>query len=86
MKIEDVTKLSPKGQIVIPKEIRKQLNLVPGQKMLVMTRDSEVVLKKSGEVSLEDISERVGNVVEKNRINTDRLIDEAIKWARSKQH
>lgn len=86
MKIEDVTKLSPKGQVVIPKEIRKQLNLFPGQKMLVMTRDSEIILKKSGEVSLEDISERVGNVVEKNRINTDRLIDEAIKWARSKQH
>jgi AbrB family looped-hinge helix DNA binding protein len=86
MKIEDVTRLSPKGQVVIPKEIRKQLRLFPGQKMIVMTRDSEIVLKKTGEISLEEIAEKVGNVVEKNKINTDKLIDEAVKWARSKQH
>ena len=54
--------------------------------MIVMTRDSEIVLKKTGEISLEEIAEKVGNVVEKNKINTDKLIDEAVKWARSKQH
>lgn len=84
MKIEDITRLSPKGQVVIPKEIRKQLKLFPGQKLLVMTRDSEIVLKKFGEISLEDIAEKVSSFAEKNKIDTDKLIDEAIKWARSK--
>jgi AbrB family looped-hinge helix DNA binding protein len=32
MKIEDLVKVSPRGQIVIPKEIRKKLGIVAGEK------------------------------------------------------
>ena len=35
--IEDVIKLSSKGQIVIPREIRKKLGVKGGEKLLVLT-------------------------------------------------
>jgi AbrB family looped-hinge helix DNA binding protein len=84
-KIEDVTKVSTKGQVVIPKEIREKLGILPGEKMILITRDEEIILKKAKRLSIEEISERIEKVVEKEKVDIDKLIDEAIKWARSKQ-
>lgn len=36
--------LSPKFQIVIPKEVRRKLNLQPGQKLQVTEKDGEIVI------------------------------------------
>ena len=41
--METVT-ISPKFQVVIPKSIREQLKLVPGQKIQAMAYDGRVVL------------------------------------------
>ncbi len=37
--------LSPKYQIVIPKEVRKSLRLQPGQKLQVVAKDGHVELR-----------------------------------------
>lgn len=37
--------LSPKYQIVIPKEIRKALNLTPGQRLNVIEKDGHIELR-----------------------------------------
>ena len=47
--IEAVIKVSPKGQIVIPREIRKKLGLKGGEKLLVLTRDGDILLRKAQE-------------------------------------
>ncbi len=39
------TKLSTKGQVVIPEEIRLRLGLLPGTRFLVVAEDDVVVLK-----------------------------------------
>ncbi|NHV98090.1 MAG: AbrB/MazE/SpoVT family DNA-binding domain-containing protein [Thaumarchaeota archaeon] len=83
--IEDVTKVSSKGQVVIPKEIRERLGILPGEKIIVMTRDDEIVLKKARKLRLEELSEKIVGVAERNKIDAEKLIDEAIKWARSKR-
>jgi len=83
--IEDVTKVSSKGQIVIPKEIRDRLEILPGEKIIVMTRGEEIVLRKARKLSLEELSEKIASVAEKKKVNVDKLVDEAIRWARSKQ-
>jgi AbrB family looped-hinge helix DNA binding protein len=83
--IEDVTKVSSKGQVVIPKEIRERLGILPGEKIIVMTRDDEIVLKKARKLRLEELSEKIVGVTERNKIDAEKLIDEAIKWARSKR-
>ena len=39
------TKMSSKGQIVIPEEIRKRLGLQPGAQFVVIGEDDTVILK-----------------------------------------
>jgi hypothetical protein len=50
-----------------------------------MTRGEEIVLRKARKLSLEELSEKIASVVEKKKVNVDKLVDEAIRWARSKQ-
>jgi len=42
----DVTSLSSKGQVVIPQEIRTNMNLHPGEKFIVLGSEDTIVLKK----------------------------------------
>ena len=46
------TKMSSKGQIVIPEEIRKRLNLKEGAQFVVVAEDGVVVLKAIAEPSI----------------------------------
>jgi antitoxin PrlF len=80
--IEDVIKLSSKGQIVIPREIRKKLGLKSGEKLLVLTCDGDILLRKTKEVSLDDTAERIDKVVKEEGIDVDKLVAEAVEWAR----
>ncbi len=43
---EEFTKLSSKGQVVIPQEIRKELHLEEGTPFLVVAQKDSVLLKK----------------------------------------
>jgi AbrB family looped-hinge helix DNA binding protein len=38
--------LSPKYQVVIPKEIRKALDLKPGQKLSIIEKDGHIELRR----------------------------------------
>ena len=48
----ELTMMSSKGQVVIPKRIRTQLGFEEGDRMTVEARENEVVLRK---ICLEDI-------------------------------
>ncbi len=60
------TKLSAKGQVVIPKDVRDRLKLAPGDELDVVERADGVLLRKrrakSGE-SFEAITERIRKIV-----------------------
>ena len=45
--IEDIIKVSSKGQVVIPSEVRKKLGIRGGEKLLVFTRNGDIVLRKT---------------------------------------
>jgi len=80
--IEDVIKVSSKGQIVIPREIRKKLGVKGGEKLLVLTRDGDILLRKAKDLSLDDIAERIDKVAKEECIDVDKLVAEAVEWAR----
>ncbi len=61
------TKMSSKGQVVIPEDIRKRLNLKAGSQFVVMGEDGVVILKAIEAPSMKDF---------------DSLIREARKQAR----
>ncbi|MGO8805067.1 MAG: AbrB/MazE/SpoVT family DNA-binding domain-containing protein [Candidatus Bathyarchaeia archaeon] len=80
--IEAVIKVSPKGQIVIPREIRKKLGLKGGEKLLVLTRDGDILLRKAQDMSMEDIAKKIGKTVREESIDVDKLVAEAVERAR----
>jgi AbrB family looped-hinge helix DNA binding protein len=61
------TKMSSKGQVVIPEEIRNRLGLKAGTKFVVVGREDTLILKAIAEPSMDDF---------------DKLISEARKQAR----
>jgi AbrB family looped-hinge helix DNA binding protein len=80
--IEDIVKVSSKGQIVIPREIRKKLGVKGGEKLLVLTRDGDILLRKAKELSMEEIAKTIGKTVREEHIDVDKLVAEAVEWAR----
>lgn len=48
------TKMSSKGQVVIPEDIRKRLNLTEGTRFVVTGQDDVVILKAISEPSLDE--------------------------------
>ena len=83
--IEDIIKVSAKGQIVIPREVRKKLGMKGGEKLLVLTRDGDILLRKTKELSLDDIADRINKVTTEECINVDKLVAEAVEWARKQK-
>ena len=61
------TKMSSKGQIVIPEDIRKRLGLKPGAQFIVVGQNDVVILKTITQPSMNEF---------------DQLISEARKQAR----
>ena len=45
----EITKLSSKGQIVLPQAIRQRLHLVEGERFVVLCEGDAVILKKIGQ-------------------------------------
>jgi antitoxin PrlF len=80
--IEDIIKVSSKGQIVIPREVRKKLGLKGGEKLLVLTCNGDILLRKTKELSVDDVAERIDKVVKEECIDVDKLVAEAVEWAR----
>ncbi len=65
----DVTKVSEKGQVVIPKEIRDKLGFTEGSKLIVIATQDAVVLQRietvAGRVKIREILDRIRAVTQK---------------------
>ena len=78
-----ITKVSAKGQIVIPKGLRERLNLKEGDKLLVYSTDSMLVIRKvtKQETILSIIAEPVRKKIKQLGI-TRKDVRKAIEQAR----
>jgi len=81
----DVTKISSKGQIVIPKPIRESLNLTEGDRLIAYARGDLIILKRlnGGESILSLLSQPTRKKMEEQGI-TRNDVDNAIHWARER--
>ena len=87
MKKLSTTKLSSKGQVVIPEDIRKALNLESGDQFVVIATDNVVILKSIEPPRLEEFSSLLDDAHEKAmeaRLTKDDL-NQAIKHSRKKK-
>ena len=49
---------------------------------MVLTRNGDILLRKTKELSLDDIAEKIGEVTREQSIDVDKLVAEAVEWAR----
>jgi len=65
----DVTKVSNKGQVVIPKEIRERVGFKEGTKLIVLATEDAVVLQRveaiAGKIRIRDLMERIRSITSK---------------------
>jgi len=61
------TKMSSKGQVVIPEDIRKRLRLKPGSRFVVVGDRDVVILKEITPPSMEEFDELIATARRKAR-------------------
>ena len=61
------TKMSSKGQVVIPKNIRKQLNLKAGAQFVVVGEKDVVILKNIAPPSLDEFDALIADARKKGK-------------------
>ena len=69
--IIDVTKVSEKGQVVIPKEVRDRLRFSAGTRLMVVATNDAVILQRidtvAGKMRVKDIMDIARSITEKFR-------------------
>jgi len=81
------TKMSSKGQIVIPEIIRKQLNLKPGSQFVVVGDKDVVILKNILPPALNEFDDLIAEAKRKGKkvgLKKSDLLD-AVRTARGKK-
>ncbi len=66
------TKLSSKGQVVIPEDIRTRLGLKPGVQFIVLCEGDLVVLKTIGEPTSEEFSRLLAQARKQGAVHESR--------------
>jgi AbrB family looped-hinge helix DNA binding protein len=87
MSILATTKMSSKGQVVIPEDIRKQLNLKTGSQFVVVGDKDVVILKSISPPSMDEFNSLISEARSKARkVGMKRSdISKAIKKARKQK-
>jgi len=76
--------MSPKGQLVVPKEIREQAGFTPTDRFIAMPVEDGVIFKKIDidvEEAYEQLSQQVQDRFERRSIDQDD-VEDAVEWAR----
>ena len=83
----DLVKMSPKGQLVVPQDIRDQEGFQPGDRFVPFPVKDGVLFKRvkipNVKAEMEKLSKAVEKQFQKQSI-TPEDVDEAIKWSRRK--
>jgi antitoxin PrlF len=80
--IEGIIKVSSKGQVVIPREVRKKQGVKSGEKLLVLTSDGDILLRKTRKETIEEVANKIEKATAKESIDVDTMVAEAVEWAR----
>jgi AbrB family looped-hinge helix DNA binding protein len=81
---EEVVKMSPKGQLVVPKAIREQIGFEPSDRFIAMAVEDGVIFKKIDidvEQEYERLSQQVQERFEREDID-ENAVGDVIEWAR----
>jgi len=83
MVTSEVVKITSKGQLTLPVEIRRALSLERGSYLYVTRVGSFIVMKRVDKLSLDEISAILQNLAKERRMTRDLLMRE-VETAREK--
>ena len=80
----DVTKISSRGQVVIPKSIRDRLKLREGDKLIAFAKNNLIILRRYEEESIlgllsQPVREKMAELAIEGKD-----VDDAVEWARKR--
>ena len=81
---EEIVKMSPKGQLVVPKEIREETGFEPSDRFIAMPIEDGVIFKKVDidvEAEYQRLSDHIQQRFDEQDIDED-IVEDAIQWAR----
>jgi len=67
----DIARLSSKGQLTIPIEIRKKLSLKEGDKVVFLEQGNNIIIQNSNRLAFEELQRGMIGVAEKAGINSE---------------
>jgi len=86
---EELVKMSPKGQLVVPREIRMKEKFKPSDRFVAFGVKGGVLFKRVNipdvKVESESLSREIAKQFKERNIK-EKDVDESIKWARQKRH
>lgn len=84
---EDLVKMSPKGQLVVPREIRAKENFKPSDRFVAFGVKGGVLFKRVSipdvKIEFESLSREIAKQLKEREVK-EKDVEEAIKWARRK--
>jgi len=80
----DVSRISVKGQVTIPIEIRKKLSLKEGDKVVFMEKSGEIVLMNSNRLAFEEFQRDMKGEAAKAGLNSEQDVVDMVKEIRGK--
>jgi len=78
----DVARISTKGQVTIPVEIRKKLRLKEGDKVVFLEKDNNVLILNSNRMAFEDFQKDMAGEAEKAGLYTEQDVVDLVNDVR----
>ena len=72
----EVSRVTSKGQITIPKAVRERLNLTEGSKVAFIEKDGNIVITKSSVVALRDFFDSMSTEAQAKGITEEELLND----------
>ena len=78
----ELARVSSKGQITIPIEIRKKLNIKEGDKVLFVEEDGNIFVLNASLIALKEIQENMKDEGDKQDFNSEEDVNQYIEKIR----
>ena len=79
----ELVKMSSKGQLVVPQDIRESAHLMPGERFVAFQIEQGVLFKKVDLPDFKSLSAEIEHQFKKNKVRPSD-VNEAVKWARKR--
>lgn len=82
LRIMELAKITAKGQITIPIQIRRKLNLKDGDKVVFMEQNGKIIVENSTRVALMEAQEAFKGEAERLGLKTEQDVVDMVKQIR----